>query len=288
VRKQKTTPQRVPLQKAPGPEAGPSGTDPHKTTPPSRTRLLDERSPGGTPGSLLGGFAADIDIDLISGSLGETLEALSRSLKSASLVTELRNVHDWGQAPPLADPSADDPPPAAGGPLQRRQGRGERARDYYDLAGALRQELAGEDFILDQEAHILTLDETIAAFKKGVEENFSAQDYDTHFNLGIAYLQMGLLDEAAYAFELASQVEETEAQCCAILAGLFFDRGFPGVAFQWYTRGLKAAAVESEERLGLLYEMGQAYLKLGDHEAAGSAFSEIDRIDSRYRAKRQA
>lgn len=158
--------------------------------------------------------------------------------------------------------------------------------DFFDLAGELEQELSaeealgGEPLIQSQEQ---TLEEIVEGFKQGVAENLSPEDYDTHFNLGIAYREMGLLDEAIGEFQVAAKSRDHLVECCSMLGQSFLDKGLPELAVKWYRRGLSVPDLSEEESLGLLYDLGNVYLATDDHEAAQETFVELYGVNSNYR-----
>src|SRR5262249_50004777 len=50
-----------------------------------------------------------------------------------------------------------------------------------------------------------SVEEVFSEFKKGLERVVQRNDVDTHYDLGIAYKEMGLLDDAVQVFEVARQ-----------------------------------------------------------------------------------
>ena len=90
--------------------------------------------------------------------------------------------------------------------------------DFFDLAGELAQELSrepvfqGDEQLIQQEQ---SLEEIVEGFKRGVAEHLSPTDYDTHFNLGIAYREMELLDEAIGEFQLSAKDPHFLVSCCS-------------------------------------------------------------------------
>jgi len=128
-----------------------------------------------------------------------------------------------------------------------------------------------------------SLEEIVEGFKKGVAENLSPEDYDTHYNLGIAYREMGLLDEAIGEFQLASKDPQHLVDCCSMLGVSFLEKGLPELAVKWYQRGLTAVDLKEEVMLSLLYDMGNVYMQMGDEAAARKTFVELYGINSNYR-----
>lgn len=173
-----------------------------------------------------------------------------------------------------------------------KEGRSERLfdeeEDFFDLAGELEQELSQEDGfqpgdgLLGQQAE-QSLEEIVEGFKKGVAEHLSPTDYDTHFNLGIAYREMGLLDEAIGEFQIAAKEPTHLVLCCSMLGLCFLDKGLPELAVRWYRRGLDTPGLSEEDNLGLHYDLGCAYLGLGDKESAYKVFVDLYGMDTNYR-----
>jgi len=157
--------------------------------------------------------------------------------------------------------------------------------DFFDLASELEAELADDD---TAEAAGVgpqgeSLQDIIDSFKKGVAENLSAEDYDTHFNLGIAYREMGLLDEAIGEFQLSSKDSRYMVDSAAMLGLCFLEKGLPDLAVRWYQRGLESPTISEDQSLGLLYDMGSAYEMVGDQEKAYKTFVEIYGLNSNFR-----
>ncbi|HEY0513198.1 MAG TPA: tetratricopeptide repeat protein [Thermoanaerobaculia bacterium] len=160
--------------------------------------------------------------------------------------------------------------------------------DFFDLAAELEQELSQEDLFQSGEGMLSqpgeqSLEEIVEGFKKGVAEHLSPTDYDTHFNLGIAYREMGLLDEAIGEFQIAAKDEGHLVLCCSMLGLCFLDKGLPELAVKWYGRGLDAPGLHEEDHLGLLYDLGCAYLVVGDKTSAYKAFVDLYGINNSYR-----
>ncbi len=159
--------------------------------------------------------------------------------------------------------------------------------EFFDLASELEEELLKEESLLDEELlspqDEQSLEEIVDGFKKGMEETISAEDFDTHYNLGVAYREMGLLDEAIGEFQLAAKDSRYLIECCSLLAGCFREKGFPELAIKWYQRALESPNITDDENLGLVYELADLYLSMGDTEAARERFVEIYGINSNYR-----
>ncbi|HUR81719.1 MAG TPA: tetratricopeptide repeat protein, partial [Thermoanaerobaculia bacterium] len=156
--------------------------------------------------------------------------------------------------------------------------------NFFDLAAELESELAAEEeepVSLSEEEQ--SLEEIFKEFKKGVEQQLDSEDYDTHYNLGIAYKEMGLIDEAIGEFQLASKDPKRAVECASMLGLCFLEKGMPQLAIKWYRKGLEMPEITQEEHVGLLYDLASAYQEVGDTENAQKSFLEVYAANSSYR-----
>jgi hypothetical protein len=119
------------------------------------------------------------------------------------------------------------------------------------------------------------LAEIFKEFKAGVDRQLGKEDYDTRYNLGIAYKEMGLVDEAIAEFQLAAKDERRALECSSMLGLCFMEKGLPKLAIKWFERGLRAPDRTAEEYLGLRYDLATAHEASGDVDAARDMFNEL-------------
>ena len=130
----------------------------------------------------------------------------------------------------------------------------------------------------------------------GLEEPEAAggDDYDTHYHLGIAYKEMGLMEDAIRefqdAFKFVKPNDETRRflLCCNMLGHCFMEKEMPNLALMWYKRCLETANLNSEERLGITYEVANAYEAGNEFQKAIEYFEGIyaENVDYRDVAER--
>lgn len=120
-------------------------------------------------------------------------------------------------------------------------------------------------------------------------ESQQTSDFETHYNLGLAYKEMGLFDDAVEEFQnavkMASAGDGTARylQSCNLIGHCFVEKGMPELAIKWYQRGLEAPGHSDEEYQALRYELGIAYEKAGEKDKAIAQFTEIYAVNVAYR-----
>jgi tetratricopeptide (TPR) repeat protein len=127
------------------------------------------------------------------------------------------------------------------------------------------------------------LEEIFKEFKKGVDKQLGKEDYDTRYNLGIAYKEMGLLDEAIAEFQLAARDEARVLECASMLGICFMEKGMPKLAVKWFERGLEAPGRRDEEYQALRYDLAMAHEAAGDAQEALDLFTELYGQDASFR-----
>jgi tetratricopeptide (TPR) repeat protein len=120
-------------------------------------------------------------------------------------------------------------------------------------------------------------------FKKGVDKQLGKEDYDTRYNLGIAYKEMGLIDEAIAEFQLAAKDEARVLECSSMLGICFLEKGMPKLAMKWFERGLKAPNRTEEEYAALRYDLATALEAAGDVDKALAMFTDLYGQDANFR-----
>ena len=121
------------------------------------------------------------------------------------------------------------------------------------------------------------------------EMGVETEDLETHYNLGIAYREMGLLEEAISEFQKVAKANEKgqpfryAMQCCTLLGLLFMEKGQPAIAAMWYERALRTPGLDQESILALRYDLGISQEMAGDKTAALKSFSQVYASNIDYR-----
>ncbi len=170
-------------------------------------------------------------------------------------------------APPPRPPVQPPPPKPLAAPPPSQHSEAGPLKEVFDEFRAELGEMGGED-----------------------------EDLETHYNLGIAFREMGLLEEAISEFQkVAKATDKGKAfqyamQCCTLLGLAFMEKGQPSIAAIWYERALHTPGVDAESILALRYDLGVAQESAGDIESALKSFSQVyaGNIDYRDVAERIA
>src|SRR5579872_128836 len=142
----------------------------------------------------------------------------------------------------------------------------------------------GEDAGID-------LAEMFGELKQDLEADVASSDEDpeTHYNLGIAFREMGLLDEAIGELQKACQSFDRGhpfpqiMQAYTWLAQCFLEKGVPEAAVRWYEKALAMPTIDGETRVALNYELASAYETAGDKASALKHFMDVYGSNIDYR-----
>jgi tetratricopeptide (TPR) repeat protein len=129
----------------------------------------------------------------------------------------------------------------------------------------------------------VNVEQVFAKFKAGVRAQVSENDAATHYDLGVAYREMGLLPDAMHEFELAARDPDRECMCHAMIGMIHLESGAFDQAAASYVRGLEAAKKTVDQEMSLYYDLGNVKEMMGNGEEALYYFNKIARRDPGYR-----
>lgn len=127
-----------------------------------------------------------------------------------------------------------------------------------------------------------TFRDALAEFKRALDQNLPIEDHQAHYDLGIAFKEMGLLDEAISEFQKALRAPEVRLRTSEALGEVFFDQGRPAVA-EAVLRGVENSAEGDAEKIGVLYWLGRALDAQGKHGDAIGYYQRIVAVDVSFR-----
>jgi tetratricopeptide (TPR) repeat protein len=103
------------------------------------------------------------------------------------------------------------------------------------------------------------VEEVFAKFKEGVAKQIGVDDAQSHYDLGVAYKEMGLIDDAVREFETAARDPKRTCICQSMIGMIQLERGNLNEAIDAFIRGLQAPDRTREQEAALCYEIGAAY-----------------------------
>jgi tetratricopeptide (TPR) repeat protein len=162
------------------------------------------------------------------------------------------------------------------------------SEDYVDL-GAL---ILGDDaqkstrFVVayeepsgDEDADFKRM---LGQFKAKVAENVDASDVRAHHDLGMAYKEMGLLDEAIEQFQKALRASVDHLATYEALGEAFLEKGAPAAAVRVLLRAMDAPWEVEEDLLGIYYYLGRAYEAQGNTDQAVEFYDRVFSLDINF------
>jgi len=164
-----------------------------------------------------------------------------------------------------------------------------KSDDFFDLAAELRDELSNVTVPSRSSAvpaEEQSLDDIFEEFKKGVEQQAVKEDADTHYNLGVAYKEMGLLDDAIAEFIMTPEDESKFIQSRYMLGLCYMEKSEYRNAIGEIQNALDYAESLGGEDLnsvGMHYDLGLAFQGAGNNENALREFRAAYDADPRYR-----
>ncbi len=120
-------------------------------------------------------------------------------------------------------------------------------------------------------------------FRTDVDEQIAADDMESHYNLGIAYREMGLLDDAISEFSKAEKDPKRYVDCQTLKGLSYADKGdFPNAEIM-FQQALDSPYLEDLQHMNLCYELGLLYERSGRINDALISYQDVLSQDSNYR-----
>jgi tetratricopeptide (TPR) repeat protein len=116
-----------------------------------------------------------------------------------------------------------------------------------------------------------------------ITSDVEKDDLRSHYDLGMAYLEMGLYTEAIKDFQISSRYAELQLSSMEMIGYCFLKHNQPRLAVKQLTHALEIAKNSSAENLGIHYNLGLAHEMLGELGAAKEHFEEVYIIDMAFR-----
>ena len=188
-------------------------------------------------------------------------------------------------AQPLVQPSAPSLSISDAPEMELEYEELEPGDEGFDFAEKLAEELAevAEIAPLDDGSEMIDVETVFEQFKAGVAEQVADDDSDTHFDLGIAYKEMGLYADARREFQVAMSDPRRRCLCWTMIGLIYMEEGQPRDAIEAFQSGLESPEMTAAESVGLHYELGMACEASGLTDQARLHYQYAFQREPRYR-----
>ena len=132
----------------------------------------------------------------------------------------------------------------------------------------------------DEEADFADM---LKKFKQGIAENVAQEDYQSHYDLGVAFKEMGLVDEAIAEFQKALKAPSNRLPTYEAIGQCFIEKEQYGIAATVLARALGEGRYSDEEMIGVLYLCGRAAQALNHSEEALGYYQRVFVVDIEFR-----
>jgi pilus assembly protein FimV len=126
-------------------------------------------------------------------------------------------------------------------------------------------------------------EDVLSEFKKGVERVVEKEDSATHFDLGIAYKEMGLIEDAMCEFEIASHDAKRRISALSLIGLCHVEKDQYSDAISYFKKALNEPSILDQEKIGLFYEIGRAFEMQKDLTQALAFYQQVQQRDAQFR-----
>jgi tetratricopeptide (TPR) repeat protein len=214
----------------------------------------------------------------------DTVELVRPGLPRTAALRDRLAALEAGKAAPRSTPTPAPAPhavPAAMEPIPVSTGSynlAEELADEIQELGAPPEEPApaGGDFQY-------SVEEVFSEFKKGLERVVPSNDVDTHYDLGIAYKEMGLYDPAIAEFKQLTQDPKREVFALTMIGECCEAKGLLTDAIIRYKEALNCPQITPEETIQLYFCLGSTFERLSDRSEALYFYEKVAKRDPKFR-----
>ncbi len=166
------------------------------------------------------------------------------------------------------------------------RGDDDSASSFFDLGEVLKDAVIEDPvriYAREEEPLIKSFDDLFQEFQDGIRSQLSIEDYETHYNLGIAYKEMGLYQEAIEEFKLCVPGVNRFLDASFMIALCHKDICEYSEAVDILRKAIASPEYDVRNQLAIKYELGELLEIQGKRDDAFVEFNEIYEMDSTYR-----
>jgi tetratricopeptide (TPR) repeat protein len=156
--------------------------------------------------------------------------------------------------------------------------------DFVNLMGELEGEFK-EEIVAPSDDAVQDDDfgKIIKEFQKGIQANIGEKDFETHFDLGVAYKEMGLKTEAIGEFQIAIKGGGRAVDSAILLSQCYLEEGLPKLAVEQLSSAIQMPQLNHDQIHSLKYELAALYELQERYDEALNVFSEVYKENVNYR-----
>ena len=148
--------------------------------------------------------------------------------------------------------------------------------------------LTESEILEAEEIHEPALDSDVMdifnEFKKGLEKELDEEDYETHYNLGIAYKEMGLTDDAIREFQTSRNNPKRFVPSSSMLGICYMEKGLYPLAIDVLRNAIEKMEDRGESYWSMKYDLAEAYEKKGNLKEALDLYTAVYGWNSKFRS----
>lgn len=166
--------------------------------------------------------------------------------------------------------------------VRRRKPAPAAVGDFYDLAGEISKEDELEKADTRKTGRFRV--DGVVNENRGIEPQIDENDVESHYNLGIAYKEMGLFEDAVAEFDYAMRHPSRRIDCLTLKGICQVDLGRFDAAEATFKAGLADRKLSADERMSLHYELGLLLENRSRLAEALEAYQAVADLDLFYRS----
>lgn len=160
--------------------------------------------------------------------------------------------------------------------------------EFINLGDWLRDDEAKKDtrMIVDEKEptgdEAADFQDMLQKFKQGIAENVEEEDHQSHYDLGVAFKEMGLLDEAIAEFQKALRAPANRVPTYEALGQCFIEKEQYPMAATILGRALQQPNMSENQLVGVLYLLGRCAQQRGQRDAAIEYYQRVFVVDIQF------
>lgn len=125
--------------------------------------------------------------------------------------------------------------------------------------------------------------EIFQEFKRGLESELEDEDSETHYNLGIAYKEMGLVDDAIKEFQTSGKDKKRFLQSSSMLGVCYMEKGLYSLAIDVLSKTLDSLKEKDDSYWSIKYDLAEAHEKEDNLKTALDLYTEVYGWNAKFR-----